>query len=70
MGTVIGGMPLALSILFGGLWLIRKHKLSDANVGTIALLLIMSGIGTASIVYANSGPPPPTTTIRQSDEGP
>ena len=59
MGTVIGGMLLALSILFGGLWLIRNHKLSAANVGTIALLLIMSGIGTASIVYANAGPPPP-----------
>lgn len=59
MGTVIGGMLLALSILFGGLWLIRNHKLSAANVGTIALLITLSGIGTASIVYANAGPPPP-----------
>jgi hypothetical protein len=63
MGTVIGGMLLALSILFGGLWLIRNHKLSAANVGTIALLLTLSGIGTASIVYANAGPPPPLESL-------
>ncbi len=63
IGTIIGGLLMALSFLFGGLWLIRHRKLSVPNRAVIAFILSLTGIGTASLVYANAGPPPEVGVI-------
>jgi hypothetical protein len=58
IGTIVGGMLLALSILFGGLWLMRNRKMSANNLAAIFVIVSLSGIGTTSLVFANSAPPP------------
>lgn len=63
VGTVFGGVLMALSFLLGGLWLIRNRKLSAPNFAAIFVILSLSGIGTASLVYANAGPPPEARSL-------
>lgn len=62
-GTVVGGVLMALSFLLGGLWLIRSRKLSAPNFAAIFIILSLSGIGTASLVYGNAGPPPEARSL-------
>lgn len=63
VGTIVGGLLLALAILAGGLWLIRNRKMSVANIGGIVLIVSLSGIGTSSLLYANLGPPPQARSL-------
>jgi hypothetical protein len=43
LGTIVGGLLLTLAFLAGGLWLIRNHKMSVANIGGIVLIVSRSG---------------------------
>ena len=63
MGTVMGGMLIALAVLVGGLWLIRERKVPTPNRAAIVLILALSSIGCASLVYANAGPPPEARSL-------
>ncbi|HEX8180680.1 MAG TPA: hypothetical protein VF525_14120 [Pyrinomonadaceae bacterium] len=58
--TAMAGLFLSLAFAFGGVWFVRArrptNKLTSAALG-VALLAVAGG-ATASIVYANAGPPP------------
>jgi hypothetical protein len=58
--TVVAGLFLSLAFVFGGVWLARTRatatdKLTRAALGVAVLALCGA---TASIAYANAGPPP------------
>ncbi len=60
-GTVMGGLLLAMAVLFGGLWLLRSRKVP--NFAAVALVIAISSAATASFVYANVGPPPEARSL-------
>ncbi|MDX1929131.1 MAG: hypothetical protein SFV81_21565, partial [Pirellulaceae bacterium] len=62
-GTIIGGVLLTLAAMLGGLWFIRSRKVSTPNLAALTVLLLISGVGTASWVYANAGPPPEARSL-------
>jgi hypothetical protein len=58
--TVISGIFLSLAFAFGGVWLVRSRQGAERTARAVALsvaLLLVGGI-TASVAYANAGPPP------------
>ena len=63
IGTVVGGLLLTLSFVFGGLWLMRNRKMSASNLSAMLLILSLSGVGTTSLVFANAGPPPEVRSL-------
>jgi hypothetical protein len=61
--TVMSGLFLSLAIVLGGVWFMRSGKASPtANKGVIAAALL-SCIASATLVFANAGPPPEARTI-------
>lgn len=57
--TVMAGIFLSLAFAFGGVWLVRTRKQTDRLTRValgVAVLALCSA--TASIAYANAGPPP------------
>jgi len=58
--TVISGLFLSLAFAFGGVWLVRSRKGAErtARVAVLSLALLVAGGVTASVAYANAGPPP------------
>lgn len=62
-GTVVGGTLLALAALLAGLWMVRERKSALPSRIAIAFLISMGSIGTASLVYANAGPPPESRSL-------
>jgi hypothetical protein len=57
--TAMAGMFLSLAFAFGGVWLVRSRKQTDKLTRValgVAVLALCSA--TASIAYANAGPPP------------
>jgi hypothetical protein len=58
--TVMAGLFLSLAFAFGGVWLVRGRKgTSRLTQGALGVAFIaLCGGATASLVYANAGPPP------------
>jgi hypothetical protein len=63
IGTVVGGLLMTLAAMLGGLWFLRSRKVIAAHYAAVAILVLVSGIGTASYVYANAGPPPESRSL-------
>lgn len=57
--TVLAGTFLSLAFAFGGVWLVRSRRQTDklTRVALGVAVLAMAS-ATASIAYANAGPPP------------
>lgn len=58
--TVMSGIFLSMAFAFGGVWLVRSRKGAERTARAVALgvaLLLVVGV-TASVAYANAGPPP------------
>lgn len=58
--TIVSGIFLSLAFAFGGVWLMRTRKGADKLTGATALgaaVILVCGL-TATIAYANAGPPP------------
>jgi hypothetical protein len=62
-GTVVGGALMTLAAIFGGLWFVRSRKATAPTFAAMASLVLLCGIGTASFVYANAGPPPEARSL-------
>jgi len=59
--TIVSGVLLSLSFVFGGMWFIRNGPRKSKGVAAAAVLLACCSI--ASIVHANAGPPPEARSI-------
>lgn len=58
--TIVSGIFLSLAFAFGGVWLMRTRKGADRLSRATALgaaVILLCGL-TATIAYANAGPPP------------
>jgi hypothetical protein len=56
--TVISGLFLSLAFVFGGVWLARSRKTADKLTRAALGVAVLAVCGlTASIAYANAGPP-------------
>jgi hypothetical protein len=60
--TIMSGLFLSLAIVFGGVWFMRSAKAPRANKGVIAAILL-SFIASATLVFANAGPPAEARSI-------
>lgn len=58
--TIMSGLFLSLAFAFGGVWLVRSRKGAErtARVAALSIGLLLAGGVTASVAYANAGPPP------------
>lgn len=63
--TMMAGIFLSLALTFGGVWIVRTHKQSKGvggrRLSQAALGLMICALcgASASLAYANAGPPPP-----------
>jgi hypothetical protein len=57
--TALAGIFLSLAFAFGGVWLVRTRKPAGTwTRATLGVILLALCGATASIAYANAGPPP------------
>jgi hypothetical protein len=57
--TVMVGLFLSLSIVFGGVWFARARSTEKKTPRIVAAVALLAFVGaTATAVYANAGPPP------------
>jgi hypothetical protein len=58
--TIMSGIFLSLAFAFGGVWLVRSRKGAErtARMAALSIALLLAGGVTASVAYANAGPPP------------
>ena len=64
--TIFAGVFLSLSLVTGGLWLIRARRRPRARAAALCLAACaLGGFAATAAVMANAGPPP----LRQSDYG-
>lgn len=62
--TIVSGAFLSLALVFGGMWFVRSGKASTKSGKTLVILAVLAGTGaTASLMYANIGPPPEVRNI-------
>ena len=62
--TIVSGIFLSLSLVFGGIWFVRSGKVSPRTGKALVIGALMSGIGSAAtLVYANAGPPAEARSI-------
>lgn len=58
LGTTVSGVALSLSILFGGLWLVKSRKRIGTQATVAAASILVVVVGTASYALANASPYP------------
>ncbi|MBD0372052.1 MAG: hypothetical protein ICV60_14520 [Pyrinomonadaceae bacterium] len=59
--TIMSGIFLSLAFTTGGLWLMRSRRRAEripARAVALTLALLLTGVVTAGVAYANAGPPP------------
>lgn len=65
--TVVSGFFMSLAMIFGGVWFARSRKTNSKISKKIIAGAVLFFIGaTATLVYANAGPPPILRTINGS----
>jgi len=71
---IVAGVALGLAIACGGIWLVRKNRLSSTGLGLF--LVLAAGLVGAAVVWANAAPPPfkppapqPATNLAKLFEG-
>lgn len=57
--TIVSGVLLSLTLVFGGLWFVRSGRSPKA----LTILTVAGVVSTATFVYANVGPPPEARSI-------
>lgn len=64
MQTIMFGMFLSLSVVFGGVWFVRTRS-QNRNASRIAIAIAMIALcgAAATAAYANAGPPPVARSI-------
>ncbi len=62
--TIVSGLFLSLAMVFGGMWFVRSGKAATTSGKALIILAVVTGAGsTATLVYANVGPPPSARSI-------
>ena len=63
--TVLAGLFLSLALVFGGVWFARSRATTTDKLTRAALCLAVLALcgATASIAYANAGPPPAARSL-------
>ncbi len=55
--TIVAGLALSLSLVLGGLWLVRTRHKIGTRAATSAAVVLATLAGTAAFALANLGPP-------------
>ncbi len=62
--TIVGGLFLSMSMVFGGMWFVRSGKApTRAGKNMVVLAMAAAFASAATLVYANAGPPSDARSI-------
>jgi hypothetical protein len=62
--TIVSGLFMSLAIVFGGIWFVRSGKTATRGAKTAVVTLGVGAVAmTATLAYANAGPPPEARSI-------
>ncbi len=62
--TIVSGVFLSLSLVFGGMWFVRSGKAATKTGKSLVVIAVLAGLASAATyIYANIGPPPEARSI-------